>query len=297
MRTGSLLMVQCIGAYNAALAPASRWSQALLLCGWHALIRKQSRLGWSRAALCAEPPLFTAWQSRSHVSSGTRMVHAQTIWTCVWGSHACCNLQLQRATHAPGSPEGSPAWTLSCREVAQRPVAQGGATLHFVDDRYETMQAIAEQAPDLLGRWVPAGVPPAEAAPACPCGVATGVCSLASSGAAAWTRLCGRLPACARTSHHICTQKLGSLLLSFSLQLQAVAGRLGVQYSGGARGGGSAAGRAPAQPAAVLRAAQVGRGHGGARAAAVLACGLRWPQAPSAPASSLPACLPLPLGL
>lgn len=39
------------------------------------------------------------------------------------------------------------------REVAQRPVAQGGATLHFVDDRYETMQAIAEQAPDLLGSY------------------------------------------------------------------------------------------------------------------------------------------------
>ena len=34
----------------------------------------------------------------------------------------------------------------------ERPVAQGGATLHFVDDRYETLHAIAEQAPDLLQR-------------------------------------------------------------------------------------------------------------------------------------------------
>ncbi|KAL4448327.1 hypothetical protein ABPG75_005546 [Micractinium tetrahymenae] len=39
------------------------------------------------------------------------------------------------------------------REIAQRPTAQGGATLHFVDDRYETMHAIAEQAPDLLSSW------------------------------------------------------------------------------------------------------------------------------------------------
>ena len=111
-------------------------------------------------------------------------------------------------------PEGSPAWTLSRREVAQRPVAQGGATLHFVDDRYETMQAIAEQAPDLLGRWVPAGVPPAAAAPARPGWVATGVCSLETSCAAAWKRLCGRLPACARSSDHPCTQKYNSILLS-----------------------------------------------------------------------------------
>ena len=34
----------------------------------------------------------------------------------------------------------------------ERPVAANGATLHFVDDRYETMHAIAEQAPDLLAR-------------------------------------------------------------------------------------------------------------------------------------------------
>ena len=37
----------------------------------------------------------------------------------------------------------------------ERPVAEG-ATLHFIDDRYETMHAIAEQAPDLLQRWVQA---------------------------------------------------------------------------------------------------------------------------------------------
>jgi hypothetical protein len=35
-----------------------------------------------------------------------------------------------------------------------RPAAQGAATLHFVDDRFETMHYIAEQAPDLMGRWV-----------------------------------------------------------------------------------------------------------------------------------------------
>ena len=35
----------------------------------------------------------------------------------------------------------------------ERPVAQGGATLHFVDDRFETLHAICEQAPDLLGCW------------------------------------------------------------------------------------------------------------------------------------------------
>ena len=35
-----------------------------------------------------------------------------------------------------------------------RPVAQAGATLHFVDDRFETMHHIVEHAPDLLDRWV-----------------------------------------------------------------------------------------------------------------------------------------------
>ena len=35
----------------------------------------------------------------------------------------------------------------------ERPVAEG-ATLHFVDDRYETLHAVAEQAPDLLQRCV-----------------------------------------------------------------------------------------------------------------------------------------------
>ncbi|PSC70318.1 hypothetical protein C2E20_6217 [Micractinium conductrix] len=39
------------------------------------------------------------------------------------------------------------------RAIAARQVAAGGATLHFVDDRFETMHAIAEQAPDLLERW------------------------------------------------------------------------------------------------------------------------------------------------
>ncbi|KAI7843756.1 hypothetical protein COHA_002654 [Chlorella ohadii] len=38
------------------------------------------------------------------------------------------------------------------RTVMERPVAEG-ATLHFVDDRYETLHAVAEQAPDLLQRW------------------------------------------------------------------------------------------------------------------------------------------------
>ena len=36
----------------------------------------------------------------------------------------------------------------------ERPVAEG-ATLHFVDDRYETLHAVVEQSPDLLQRWVP----------------------------------------------------------------------------------------------------------------------------------------------
>ena len=41
-----------------------------------------------------------------------------------------------------------------CRSIMARPAAQGGAALHFVDDRFETMHYIAEQAPDLMGRWV-----------------------------------------------------------------------------------------------------------------------------------------------
>ncbi len=47
---------------------------------------------------------------------------------------------------------------LPVRTVMERPVAEG-ATLHFVDDRYETLHAVAEQAPDLLQRCVWPGVP------------------------------------------------------------------------------------------------------------------------------------------
>jgi hypothetical protein len=43
------------------------------------------------------------------------------------------------------------------RAITQRPVAASGATLHFVDDRFETLHAIAEAAPDLMARWVAAG--------------------------------------------------------------------------------------------------------------------------------------------
>ena len=46
----------------------------------------------------------------------------------------------------------APARAHACRAIAARQVAAGGATLHFVDDRFETMHAIAEQAPDLLER-------------------------------------------------------------------------------------------------------------------------------------------------
>lgn len=33
-----------------------------------------------------------------------------------------------------------------------RPVAAGGATLHFVDDRFETLEAIVQTAPDVAAR-------------------------------------------------------------------------------------------------------------------------------------------------
>eukprot|EP00887_Chlorella_sp_A99_P004237 scaffold15.g4237.t1 len=39
------------------------------------------------------------------------------------------------------------------RAIAQRPVAQEAGTLHFVDDRAETLRAIVEQAPDVAERY------------------------------------------------------------------------------------------------------------------------------------------------
>lgn len=38
-----------------------------------------------------------------------------------------------------------------------RPVAAGGAALHFVDDRFATLHAVAQQAPDLVERWARMG--------------------------------------------------------------------------------------------------------------------------------------------
>lgn len=71
---------------------------------------------------------------------------------------------LLNASLGMGVEEGSPRLFASLippnerkiaalREIAGRPVAQGGATLHFVDDRFETLEAIAEQAPDLMSSW------------------------------------------------------------------------------------------------------------------------------------------------
>lgn len=71
--------------------------------------------------------------------------------------HSCMHGPRPRSRNTlphPHLPPHLTSFLLGRRTVMERPVAEG-ATLHFVDDRYETLHAVAEQAPDLLQRWVP----------------------------------------------------------------------------------------------------------------------------------------------
>lgn len=60
-------------------------------------------------------------------------------------------LPLLPAKHLPACSHPPHCCPSPPSTVMERPVAEG-ATLHFVDDRYETLHAVVEQAPELLQR-------------------------------------------------------------------------------------------------------------------------------------------------